>query len=313
MAALIGVNAPYLRGEYGHDLAPNGRFPDWPVDSDPMHAYRVLAEAAWLGFGAIRVWLCENGEGIVGDLETVHPDLLESIRVIQEGAALNGVRVYWTVLDGNAVVREGDPITRAVLADAEARKRFVSNVLVPIADTLDPAVTFALEVINEPETATPECFEAAEKRAPGAKPVAWDDVGATLRACHEAVDAHVLTAGTTHVFLDRLWKTEPSLKAIDVHVYHANGGLPSKQDLASYVGDDALLELPLIGGECGIPKDPGATEPLSLCNYVHNADSLGYAAAFLWQLRGDLIDVRAKQRPPTKLAWDVRRILAERA
>ena len=310
--ALIGVNAPYIRGEYGHDLAPNGRFPDWPVEFDPMHAFRPIAEAAWMGFGAIRIWLCENGEGIVGNIEGVHPDLLESIRVIQEGAALNGVRVYWTVLDGNAVVREGDPITRAVLTDDEARKRFVSNVLVPIAETIDPEVTFALEVINEPETATPECFDAAEKRAPGAVPVEWDAIGATLRACTAAVDRHVLTAGTMHVFLEKLWKTEPGLRAIDVHVYHPNGGLPSKQDLADYVGDDALLELPLIAGECGIPKDPGPEEPLSLCNFIHNADSCDYAGAFLWQLRGDLIDVAVKQRPPTKLAWDVRRVLAER-
>ena len=233
--------------------------------------------------------------------------------MIQDGAALNGMRVYWTVLDGNAVVREGDPITRAILVDSETRKRFVHNVLRPIAETLDPEITFALEIINEPETATPECFDAAEKRAPGAEPVQWDDIGATLRACADAVDQHVLTAGTMHVFLDRLWRVEPALRAIDVHVYHRDGGLPSKRDLADYVGDDALLELPLIAGECGIPKDPGPREPLSFCNFIHNADALDYAAAFLWQLRGDLIDVQVEQRPPTRLAWDVKRVLAERA
>ena len=78
---------------------------------------------------------------------------------------------------------EGDPITRSILTDAETRKRFVSNIVLPIADVLDPNVTFALEVINEPETATPECFDAAEKRAPGAEPVAWEDIGTTIRAC----------------------------------------------------------------------------------------------------------------------------------
>lgn len=312
VAALIGVNTPYLRGEYGHDLAPNGRFPDWPVEFDPMHAFRPVAEAAWLGFGAVRVWLCENGEGIVGDVESVHPDLLEAIRIFQEGAALNGVRVYWTLLDGNAVVREGDPITRSILTDAETRKRFVSNIVLPIADVLDPNVTFALEVINEPETATPECFDAAEKRAPGAEPVAWEDIGTTIRACSEAVDAHVVTAGTMHVFLEKLWHVDPKLGAVDIHVYHPNGGLPSKDDLVEYVGDEAVRALPLIAGECGIPKDPGPEEPQSLCNFIHNADKLDYAGAFLWQLRGDLIDVQVKQRPPTKLGWDVKHVLAAR-
>ena len=91
--SLVGVNTPYLQGEYGHDLAPNGRFPEWPVAFSEMAAYRPLIEAAELGFDAIRLWLCENGEGIVlderGAIAGVHADLLKAVeRMVPEGDRL---------------------------------------------------------------------------------------------------------------------------------------------------------------------------------------------------------------------------------
>ncbi|MEM9070849.1 MAG: hypothetical protein AAGE52_20235 [Myxococcota bacterium] len=312
---LVGVNAPYLLGQYGHDLAPNGRFPDWPVAFDPMHAYRPLIEGRELGFDAIRVWLCENAEGIVLDgdqISGVHEDLLESIRVIQEAAVLNGVRVYWSLLDGNAVAREGDPITRSILTDPAQRARFVEHVVTPVAVSLDPKTTFALEIINEPETATSECMADAEEKVEGVEPVSWDDIGATLRESVAAVDGRFLvTAGTMHVFLKSLWASDPRLTAIDVHVYHPRGGLPSASDLATYVGDEAIAALPLVGGECGIPKD-AEEEPFALFNYIFNADKLGYAAAFLWQLEGDFVDAKAPRRPFTNLGWKIQTLLRER-
>lgn len=313
--ALIGINAPYLLGDYGHDLAPSARHPDWPVRFDPMHAYRPLIEARALGLGAVRVWLCENGEGILtdarGSVTGVHADLLEAVRVFQEAAALHGMRLYWSLLDGNAVAREGDPLTRSILADRDQSARFAERVVAPIAALLDPATTVALEIVNEPETATAECIEDSEEALEGIEPVSWDDIGATLRDASAAAAAEGVahtSAGTMHVFLPSLWKTEPGLGAIDVHVYHARGGLPTRQDLATYMGDDTLTDatLPLIGGECGIPKE-GQHE--DLLNYVHNADAAGYDALFLWQLEGDMVDHRDPRRPITHLGWDLRRLL----
>jgi len=312
--ALVGVNAPYLQGAYGHDLAPSGRTPDWPVAFTPMGAYRPLIEAAELGLGAVRLWLCENGEGLRtegGTLVGVYPELLEAIDVFQEAAALHGVRLYWSLLDGNAVAREGDPLTRSILSDADQRARFAECVVGPVAERLDPSLTVALEIVNEPETATAACIADSAEAQPGVVPVEWSEIGATLRAAARAVgERHRVTAGTMHVFLRDLWAAEPELSAVDVHVYHPEGGLPSRDDLVRYVGDPAIGALPLLSGECGIPKETGS--PGALVNYLFNADRAGYAAVFLWQLEGDLVDTGQPHRPFTELAASLRHHLRPR-
>ena len=103
MRSLLGVNLPYLYGSYGHDLAPSTLHPDWPCDFDVLEAYRPLLEAKQLGLDAVRIWLCEGAEGMVVDdrrrITGVHPKLLESIRMIEEGAAVAGVRIYFCLLD----------------------------------------------------------------------------------------------------------------------------------------------------------------------------------------------------------------------
>lgn len=309
MSTLFGVNVPYLSGEYGHDLAENGRFPTWPCRFDPMIAYRPLVEAKRLGFAAVRMWLCENAEGIrVGDrgeVIGVSERLIESVRVIQEAARLHGLYLYWTLLDGNAWAREGDAITRSILSEHDQAARFAEHVVAPLVRVFDPELTLALDVVNEPESSTADCI-----RDPAIAPVAWEDVGRTIRVVGEAARAEkhlVVTSGTMHVFLPKLWTSGAALDAIDVHVYHPDGGIPSREDLARYVGDERLLDpaLPIFGGELGIPKDPGPVEPASLTNYIHNAERLGYAAAFLWQLEGDLVDKGSARRAFTWLGTQV--------
>ena len=275
-----------------------------------------------MGFDAVRIWLCENGEGITldadGAIVGVHPQLPEAVAVLQECAALAGLRIYWTLLDANAYPREGDPVTRAVLSDPAQTARFAERVVAPLVRRMDPAVTLAVEVVNEPEVATADCMRA-DGETDGPVPIAWETLGTALRTVGDCVRAErpgtLVTAGTMHVFLPRLWRSGAGLTAVDVHLYHPNGGMPSRDDLAEYVGDPAILDpaLPLFAGECGIPKDPGAQEPDSLTYYVFNAERLGYAAAFLWQLEGDLIDRRVPQRPRTDLGQRVAKVLRERA
>lgn len=293
MSTLFGVNIPYLGGEYGHDLAENGRFPTWPCRFDPMGAYGPIVEARRLGFRAARMWLCENAEGVrvdsAGHVIGVSERLLESIRVIQEAAHLHGLYLYWNLLDGNSWAREGDTITRSILADRDQAARFAERVVAPISKVLDDELTLGVDVVNEPESCTADCIDD-----PSIEPVEWASIGNAIRLASSAARAErelLVTSGTMHVFLPKLWETDPGLNAVDIHVYHESGGLPSREDLAKYVGDDALLDpsLPILGGEVGIPKDTGAQEPTALCNYLYNAERLGYAAVFLWQLEGDLI------------------------
>lgn len=300
--ALLGVNLPYFYGSYGHDLAPSLRFPDWPCDFDVMKAYRPMLEAKAIGLDAVRIWLCEGAEGLVraGEGFAPHPKLLESIRMLEEGAALAGVRVYWTLLDANSASRDGDVFTRAILADPDQAARFAETVTAPIARMLDTSVAVALEIVNEPEVVTENCQDVQPTPTPT---IPWATLGGMIDASRRAAQAErstlVVTAGTGVAFLPNLWRSGANLGAIDIHVYHESGGLPSRSDLARYVGDDKLLseDVPLIAGECGVTK-PSRDEH-ALRNYLANADSRAYSAAFLWKLDGDLIRDKEPARPRT--------------
>ncbi len=308
--ALRGVNVCYFQGDYGHDLAPNPRFPTWPVSFDAMASYEPLIAAKELGFESVRVWLCENAEGVLvedGRVVGVHADLLTAIDVLQEAAALHGLRLYFTLLDGNAWPREEDPITRSILAESDQAARFAEHVVRPITARLDPTLALALEIVSEPETATSECMKASETPL---EPISWAAIGRSIHICGDAARAErsvLVSAGTGHVFLPSLLGADPALDLIDVHVYHPTGGLPSREKLAEYVGDERLLDpaLPLIAGEAGIPKE-GDAEDSALTNYIYNADTLGYAAVFLWQLDGALRSGEGRDRSTTELGELVR-------
>ncbi len=300
MRALLGVNVPYFFGSYAHDLAPNPRFPDWPSDFDAMRVSGPLVEARALGFEAVRVWLAEGGEGILldagGRVVGVHPALDEAITVLEEAARHAGVRIYWGLLDANAAHRDDDAITRSILEDAEQGARFAERFVAKIARRLDPEVAVGLELLSEPETVTEDCADARAEHAHAHPSIAWETLGGFLARAKEAVSAEasglVVTAGTQPIFLPKLFASGASLDAIDVHVYHENGGLPSRADLARYASDPRVLKrtFPLFAGECGIPKERGPKEPDALINFLFNADRLDYHAAFLWKLEGDLVE-----------------------
>jgi hypothetical protein len=311
---LFGVNLPWLDGAYGHDMARNERVPDWPVAFSAMHAYRPVIEAREMGFEAVRVWLCENGEGLVtegGAPARPHAQLVEAVKVIQECARLVGVRVYWTLLDGNGWRREGDTLTHAVLSDPEACARFADGIAAPLAQVFDPAVTFGVEVVNEPEALSPSCVTPSHEGVP------WAVLARSIRRIGDAMRAArpgtMVTAGTLHDYLPALLGGDPGLDAVDVHVYHLGGGLPSRERLAEYAGDRRIADrtIPLIAGECGIPDEAPAEALPALKNYVYNAVTHDYDAAFLWRLEGPLVDAEAPDRHLTELGSHLKAILAQ--
>jgi hypothetical protein len=286
---LAGVNLPVLRGAYDHDLAPNERHLDWGREFSPLLAFRYLSLSRWLGFGAVRIWLCENGEGVKTDrrgrIVGLMPELLESVDLIQQGARLAEVSLYWSLLDGNAWQQNGDGLTRdvilgAAVGAAEQQERFCELVAAPIAAALDPEITFALEAVNEPETLSIECV---------ADGYAWPVISGGVATLREAIRGAApdlrVTAGVQAVFLPGLLGHGLCVDAVDIHAYHPDGGLPSREQLPVDIGD-----LPLIAGECGTAAPQGDSGYLE--NYLHNARTLGYEAAFLWKLEGEDMLVR---------------------
>lgn len=288
---LVGVNLPWLAGAYGHDLAPNERRPGWPAKFDPFHAYRPLVEARELGFEAVRVWLCEAGEGIVtrdGVIDGAHSELVANARALEDGARLAGVRVLWTLLDGNTWSREADALTRAIVADPSVTVRFAEKVVVPIVRALDASVTLAIEPLHAPEALALD----------EANPVAWESIAAFLRAVGDAVrDARpgtLVIAGTRPELVRSLATRDAKLDAVEVYTEGAK--VPSGEALG--VGAS-----PLIGR-----RDTATGDDLAA--HLASATEQGYAAVFLGRLEGELIDARAKGRPATEAGTRVRAVLA---
>ena len=279
MNCLHGINLPYFCEDYGHDLAPNIAVPMGPRQIDAMQIYAVLLAARERGFRAVRVWLCESAEGILMDGGVIcgaHPVLVESIAIIQECASLSGLRLYWTLLDAHSCLRTGDQVSKAILTKRDEAGRFAERVATPLARRLDPDLTLAVEVVNEPEALS------TEGGTPGSSTAEWQALGAAIRTITEAVRAEhgntLVTAGSHRAALAALWGNAPGLTAIDVH-QDAEMQLPSRAEVMALMPAGAVPDnsIPLLSGSCGaaaMKADAGLDD---------------YSALFFWRLTEDLI------------------------
>jgi hypothetical protein len=247
MSALRGVNLAWFFDAYGRDFAPNSVLGTHPEKLNPMQIYRPLLEARARGFEVVHLSLCEGAEGILldgHDILGVHPMLVESIAIIQECASLCGLKIYWTLLDGYSLARCGDTLTRTILSGGDAAARFAERVAIGILRRLDPKITMAVEVVNEPEALIAQEASAAE----------FSD---TLRSAIEMiVDAirserggTIVTAGAHMSALAWLWRDAPYLDAIDIHL-DTETRLPSRLEILSAIGNpaSAVSTLPIIAG-----------------------------------------------------------------
>lgn len=315
MRSLPGVDLPYLYGAYGRDLAPSPRHPEWGCAFHLLRAYRPLLEARALGLEAVRIFLCEGAEGIVLDrpatddgarVTGIHPQLLESIRLLEEGARVAGVRIYWSLLDATSIARDGDPITRAILGEAEQTARFAAHVAAPIARALDPEVAIALEIVGGAERAAAR---------PGA--LSWEALGRAIALAGDAVRAERpalwVTAGVPADALAALFRSGARVSAIDLRAASGGRSLPAADGLARIADDPRAADLPRIA-VCTLPADADrVSSARALGETLACADAGGYAALFFSPLEGALIDARDAARPRTPLATTLRDVLAAHA
>ena len=301
---LAGVNLPVFGDAYGYDLAPNALRGTGPRNVDPMTVYRPLLQAREIGFQAARIWLCEDGEGLLMDAGAVcgiHPVLVESIAIIQECAGLCGLKLYWTLLDGHGGPEGRNGLARSILRDTDHAARFAEYAAAPLARRFDPRVTFAVEIVNAPEALA------------DALPATWAVLGGNIKLAADAVRAEhpgcMITAGTRRAAVTRLWHSGAGVNAVDIHV-DAGVELPSRAELAAETSDAALRTpaVPLIAGSWGLA--PGVDDRGIAATLAHAARE-SYAAVFCWRLQ-ELIDSAAADPSATALAHYVKTALAER-
>ena len=253
MKTLRGINLPYFFDAYGYDLAPNDLSGIGPREIDPMRIYGPLLRAREMGFEAVRIWLCESAEGILiddGIISGVHPVLVESIAIIQECASLCGLKLYWTLLDAHSWKRNRDQISKGILTMRDEAARFGERVAAPLVRRLDPRLTLAVEIVNEPEALI------GDADMPSGPPVEWATVGAAIKTIADAVRSEqagtIVTAGAHYSALGSLWQSAPGLNAIDVHQEALESPLPSRAEVirAVAIGEKRAASMPLIAGCC---------------------------------------------------------------
>lgn len=273
MPCLFGVSVPWFFGNYGYDLAPNPLSGLGPRYVDPMELYRPVLQARELGYRAVRIWLCESAEGILmsdGAITGLHPVLIESVATIQEAVALCGLRVYWTLLDAHSWKRTRDQVTGAILTTPDETASFAEKVVAPLVRFLDPRLTVAIEVVNEPEALTSPGGSSADETAQ------WQNYGLAIKTIAAAIRAErpeaLVTAGTDWRSLGRLWELASGLDAVDIHV-KGIASLPSRAEILN------LLRIPSSQAS-SIPMIAGCLDGNSTVT-----DDSAYSAIFQWRLR----------------------------
>ena len=150
---LVGVNLPWLEGEYGHDFGFNLNTPGWRPVFDASKTTELLLALKEHKISVIRMWLFEQGEGlIVEDGIVVGLDAVfeSNLRALSSVLKRTSQRVYWALFDMNSIQRNGDDLTRRVIFGPAMRQSFLHNALAPALTILKDSM-WGVDVCNEPE------------------------------------------------------------------------------------------------------------------------------------------------------------------
>ena len=283
----IGYNQGWIEGGWGHDLTDRFDATAWT---------RVLRRTRQGGGSVLRAWILEGKakEGVVWSghrPEGVDPRLLENLRTLSGLAEAEGVRIYWTLLNGNWAKHwaKGVEFERQfnVFNDKFGHGAlFRERVLAPILRVLQerPQVNYGLDLLNEVQGSVradvwPDGWAGAKRfvavtsafvhaQAPGLK--------VTASSGHHRASWDVLCGRFDGLGLD----------FYAVHVYSDSGTIPFAVFLARHARQ---RQLPLVIGEFG-QASPHVDPTLQACvtaGVLEQAKRLGVSAVFAWRLEDE--------------------------
>src|SRR5689334_11372577 len=126
----VGLNVPWFGGAYGHDLGRNSAYPEWPVWYNSGGVEATLDRIESAGVQLVRIWLFEEGEGIVRGADMSVDELF--LRNLEDLCGLLAARefeVYWTLFDANSARGRWDRITAPILTHPDRAAAFCCRVL----------------------------------------------------------------------------------------------------------------------------------------------------------------------------------------
>jgi hypothetical protein len=150
---VVAVNLPWLEGEYGHDFGLNMNTPGWQPVFNVFQITELLLALKEHGISVLRMWLFEQGEGLVvedGEVIGLDARFESNLRALSAVLECTSQKVYWTLFDMNSIHRNGDDLTRRVIFEPVMRHSFLNNALAPALAILKDSV-WGVDVCNEPE------------------------------------------------------------------------------------------------------------------------------------------------------------------
>lgn len=287
MPCEIGVNIAWFGGAYGHDLGKNQAYPGWPIWYNGAGVDELLGILKSYGVRLARVWLFEEGEGLVyGNDDAIGLDeqFLTNLDDLVRRVASAGMQVYWTLFDANRAGAGADRITAPVLSDPLQARVFAENVL-PIVLPRIQQVAWAIDLCNEPEAIVAE--QSGNRTSTG---WTWAAIQPSLLVLRDSVRR--ISPGVP-VSIGSGWHNDENvakgiyerlnlnLDFYDYHQYSSDGESPS--DLPR------RLTKPVVIGEIGCvarESSDAEWERVQACivKSIEDLSLLGYRAAFLWYL-----------------------------
>ena len=293
-----GVNQAWLGNAYGHDLTGSFDRDGWA---------RIFDRAAAHEARVVRVWIFEDMEGVQLDAAErpvgVEPRLPANLATLSALARDRGVRIYWTLHDGNLVKRRTAEWLRRLLTDeAGWGQAFRRHALGPVLDVLHAHadVVWALDLLNETQGALRGATLDGHA-LPGVWPDGWDGarryLATTARFVHDRAPGLRVSASAGHHTAARdLLAGRYDGLGLDLYDLHLYGGgrIPCADRLVAHARAQGV---PIVLGEFG-PKQglvAGALRWLGDATYARyqtrvtrrfltHARDAGFAAAFPWRL-----------------------------
>ena len=272
-----GMNLPWIDGQYDHDI---GRNPFHTTSGSSYSSSRtagLLADIKFMGANVMRVWLFENQEGLVLDVDgsviRLDPLFLANLDDLIRTAERNGLYLYFTFVNYLDI----DPGT---VMDSTRRSAYLTNALTPIVGRyLGKSIIFAYEVGNELQYIV------------GTHSITWSNLRryvADTTSAIKAVEPKRLVGSSTTWDIAQAGNTLGlGLDFYDVHVYGDTWN-PSGTGSPGYASELGLDKPVLIGefGQGTTTKQDDDLQVNVVNQYQTNGRELGYAGVVAWAYGG---------------------------
>lgn len=301
MSFTLGINLPWVDGEYDHDFGYNAtRNPHIDYEPNPTFSKtnfdRYIKDISEMGASVVRLWLFERFEGLEfsnsGAVTKYTDDILTNIQDACKIASDHNIKFYfclmdtWGILKKDLVNAKGDPRKKyaaqinGLITTKPKRDSFLNAVCNFLSDDVIKESVWAVDVLNEPDGIQKEYTMTDKNRGEIDTGISFDQLVKYITDACDTIRSktgHKVSCGIRkEVFNQFANKIKNHVDFFDIHHYDDEGNLPSITH----------LQKECIVGECG-KKDrenrDDEKQKKAIGKFLRNAKNQGYSGCFVWE------------------------------